>query len=298
MGLVGRKSSILRNVLGVLGIVGNNRESTEPAAKVTDSAMFDEYIDSMPCAQNAVDLVTGWNHALPSSVGAIAGPTILYSDVRIEWCIEQFGDVAGRRILELGPLEGSHTYMLHQHAPALIDAIEANKLAFMRCLIAKELLDLSRAHFMLGDFQKWLEFSGQRYDLIIASGVLYHMKDPVRLLELASECSDAVYLWTHYFSDLAMPLGDPRRGAFTEEIDIRAFRGLEVRLHRRSYHGRWRDKTFCGGTHDDHSWMEKEQILELLGLLGFEDVRVTHDNIEGPNEPSLSIFARRKGTIV
>lgn len=272
-------------------LVGREKPPESRVARV--NAVFDEYVDTLPCAQNAVDLIPGWNHALPPEAGAVAGEIGLYSDARIDWCIEQYGDLRDRKVLELGPLEAAHTYMLHKHCPAVIDAVEANKLAFLRCLIVKELLHLDRARFWMGDFTKWLEHSGRRYDLIVASGVLYHMRDPVRLLELASDHSDSLYLWTHYYSDTAMPEGDFRRDAFDGNISVREFGGISVRLHHRSYREAWRSKAFCGGMRDDHVWMEKEQIIEVLAALGFADIRTNHDTNEHPHGPCISIFARR-----
>jgi len=225
--------------------------------------------------------------------GVTAGQKKMYKDPRIRWALEQFGSISGRRILELGPLEASHTYMLDRQRPAVIDAIEANKLSFMRCLVAKNLLRLDSARFMLGDFEKWLEASPGRYDLTIASGVLYHMADPVRLIELISQRSDALYLWTHFFGEAEMPEGDTRRLAFSGDVAIRSFKDLDIRLHKRSYHGAWKDKSFCGGIYDEHSWLEKEQIFALLKSVGYQDMRVAHENTANPHGPCISIFARR-----
>jgi hypothetical protein len=263
------------------------------AASIATSGALDEYVSSMPSAQNAVDLVPGWNHMFPPEVGVTAGSAKLYADPRIIWALEQFGSISGRRILELGPLEASHTYMLHRQGPALIDSIEANKLAFMRCLIAKNLLKLDSARFMLGDFEKWLEATSERYDLIIASGVLYHMDDPVRLIELMSQRSDALYLWTHFYGEAEMPPGDTRRLAFSGDVATQSFKGLDVRLHKRSYHDAWKDKSFCGGIYDEHSWLEKEHIFAVLKSVGYQDLRIAHESTSNPNGPSISIFARR-----
>ena len=131
--------------------------------------------------------------------------------------------------------------MLHEAGAAAIDAIEANVLAFVRCLVVKETLRLDRARFHLGDFMKWLEAAPARYDLVVASGVLYHSHDPVRLLELICEKADAVFLWTHYFDEDEMPRGDLRRTPFSEQVEIRDCRGIAVRLHERSYYRAWRD---------------------------------------------------------
>jgi hypothetical protein len=259
-------------------------------------AVLDEYVVGLPSAQHAVDALPGWNHALPDHVGATAGLGAFYNDNRILWALEQFGSIEGRQILELGPLEAAHTYLLECQGAGLIHAIEANKLSFLRCLVVKELLDLKNAKFFLGDFVKWLERKPQRYDLIIASGVLYHMENPVRLLELISESSDSFYLWTHYMSDEAMPPGDPRRSVFIGTVESQECCGIPIRLHTRSYHGAWKDKAFCGGMHDLHRWMEKEDLIKLIHALGFTDVRIAHDEPNHRHGPSFSVFARRNGS--
>jgi hypothetical protein len=282
-----------RSIQSVVARVFPQHEAPAAATPIGTSRPLDEYVSSMPSAQNAVDLVPGWNHMFPPEVGVTAGPTNMYADTRIIWALEQFGSISGCRVLELGPLEASHTYMLHRQGPALIDSIEANKLAFMRCLIAKNLLKLDSVRFMLGDFEKWLEATSERYDLIIASGVLYHMDDPVRLIELMSQRSDALYLWTHFYGEAEMPSGDTRRLAFSGDVAIRSFKDLDIRLHKRSYHGAWKDKSFCGGIFDEHSWLEKEQIFAVLKSVGYQDIRIAHESTTNPNGPSVSIFARR-----
>jgi hypothetical protein len=73
----------------------------------------------------------------------------------------------------------------------------------------------------------------------------------------------------------------------------RRFKEIDVRLHKRSYHGAWRDQGFCGGIYDEHSWLEKDQIFALLKSLGYQEIRTAHESLANPNGPSISIFARR-----
>ena len=262
-------------------------------ASSADDAVLDEYVVGMPTAQNAINILPGWNQALPPHAGVIAGQVGFYNDERIQWAIEQFGPIENKKILELGPLEAAHTYMLDQHAPEIIEAIEANKLAFLRCLVVKEILDLKHANFYLGDFVPWLEKSTTSYDLIIASGVLYHMSDPVRLLELIAGRSDAIYIWTHYYDANAMPPHDHRRKAFVAGAETQMFRDVPVHLHTRSYHGAWQSKTFCGGINDLHRWIERDDIIAILRALGFDDLRINNEEPDHQNGPCFSIFARR-----
>ncbi len=271
-----------------------DRIAIERKLKMSDivDGSLNEYVTAIPCAQNAIDVLPGWVMALPTSIGVKAGVGDFFEDPRIVWALQQFGDMAGKKVLELGPLEASHSYML-ANAGAHVTAIEANKLAFLRCLVVKELLQIQNAQFMLGDFQKFLETSSDKFDFVVASGVLYHMQDPVRLLELIAARAESFYLWTHYMSDAAMPLGDPRRGAFMGETEIKESHGVKLRLYQRSYLGAWVNKSFCGGTHDLHRWIDRDDMIALIKALGFDDIQITHDQPDHQNGPSFSIFARR-----
>ena len=218
---------------------------------------------------------------------------MLFADTRIAWLLSECFPVDGKRVLELGPLEGFHSYMMHGAGAASIEAIEANALAFIRCLVTKEVLELGRAHFLLGDFMPFLDTTENRYDLILASGVLYHSPDPVRLLELICRRTDALYLWTHYYDDAHMPSGDPRHFGFSGRVEEKRCADVTVRLHERSYKHAWRDLKFCGGTHDRHVWMERAGILALLEAFGFARIVIADDNPDHLGGPSLSIFASR-----
>lgn len=254
---------------------------------------LDEYVTSFPCHQNAIDALPGWNQAFPDELGLRAGGIHLHHDPRIIWAADQFGSLEGKRILEIGPLEASHTYLLDQHGPAVIDAIEANKLCYLRCLVTKEILQMRSARFYLGDSQLWLEQRVDRYDLVIASGVLYHMQDPIRFLDAIANRTDAIFIWTHYADDGAMPPGDPRRGAFVGTVEKRQHLGIDIHLHPRSYLGAWKDKAFCGGMHDLHRWIDRQDLLALLGRFGYDDIRIWNDEPAHAFGPAFCLFARR-----
>ena len=264
-----------------------------PLHFTTSSDVLNHYVALPPSQQNAVDSVPGWTGAMPPETGLRAGNAHLYADTRIDWLLHHCFAVAGRSVLELGPLEGFHTYMLERAGAASIDAVEANTLAYVRCLITKEVLGMTRAHFLLGDFTQWLERSEQRYDLLVASGVLYHSHDPVRLLELIAARADALYLWTHYFDETAMPPGDKRRVPFSERVETRLSNGVAVQLHERSYYRAWRDPSFCGGLQDRHFWINRADILDLLAALGFGHIVIAHEEPAHVNGPSFSVFAAR-----
>lgn len=251
-----------------------------------------------PHPQNAVDLLRGaWLGTMPAALGLAAGHvTDLNDDARMHWLIERLGGLQGRDVLELGPLEAAHTAMLLQGGARSVLAIEANRRAYLKCLVAKEVRGLSGASFVLGDFMGFFEQDRRRWPLIVACGVLYHMADPLRLLEHLAARTDALYLWTHVIDDDAMPQGDPRRALVASVEDI-AWRGRTVRYHRRVPYGPAQDEdpTFCGGVVHAAAWMERRALLQVLAALGFEDVQIAHDEATHPAGPALSILARRGG---
>lgn len=261
--------------------------------KANANKSFDIVETRYPSHQNAIDSVLGWNHAFQESFGLRAGDAHLYNDERIHWALDQYGSLAGQKILELGPLEASHTLILDRAEPAVLDAVENNQKAYLRCLIAKEVYQLKRARFLLGDFMLLLADNEVSYDLIVASGVLYHMSDPLKFLELIALRTDAVYIWSHYYDEDAMPQNDPRAQALLPEIKVEKRGLLELKLRARSYHGASQNDNFCGGSKDLHYWMSKQDILAYLDALGFDTIKTAHDSTNHVNGPCVSIFARR-----
>ena len=101
--------------------------------------------------------------------------------------LSKIGDYKGISVLELGPLEGGHAYMLEKAGVGSVLSIEANTRAFLKCLISKEIFGLNKCHFLLGDFTEYLNKLDEhiRFDLVFASGVLYHqcrqLKQPIKM---------------------------------------------------------------------------------------------------------------------
>ncbi len=256
--------------------------------------VFNQYERSVPAHQNAIDALKGWNSAFPKELGLEAGDHHLYADDRIAWAIKTHGSIKNANILEVGPMEGMHTYMLNRQRPARIDAIEANRLCFLRCLVTRQILDIDRSIFRLGDIEHWLREHEETYDLGIASGVLYHMVDPAGLLELLALRCKSVFLWTHFFLDEAMPPGDVRRTPFSGKMEMREIAGMKVRYYERGYQHANTNASFCGGMKDKHFWMHRDDILALLQRLGFTEITIRDENLTHTGGPSFSLLANKR----
>ncbi|HRV93228.1 MAG TPA: class I SAM-dependent methyltransferase [Anaerolineae bacterium] len=260
-------------------------------SKTTDA----HYLTSYPSPQNAVDILQGeWRSRLPDPLAQVkAGPLSLFEDGRIAWLVEQIGGVEGMTVLELGPLEGAHSYMLEQAGAKCITAIEANSQAYLKCLIVKELLELKKIRFLCGDFVAYLrEEPGPLFDLGVASGVLYHMKNPAELLALLTKrCQRSLFLWTHYY-DEALIAKNPRMAHKLTGSVQATYQGFEHTLYRHDYQEAKYMPGFSGAGGGYSHWMTRDDILNCLTFFGFGDIQIGFDDPNSKNGPSFALIAR------
>lgn len=256
-------------------------------------SILDQYITLRPTSQNAIDIFCDeWSSKLPPDSGLRAGQSSLFEDPRIVWAADLLGGLEARKVLELGPLEAGHTYMLEKAGVKSVLAIEANTRAYLKCLIVKEVFNLKRARFMLGDFIEYMRDSREQYDLCLASGVLYHMLNPVELIQLISGVSDTVLLWTHYYDEKVVK-GNPSLAAKFPQMVNSEHGGFKHELHKYAYLDALNWEGFCGGSAPYSFWMRKEQILTCMKHFGFGDLQVGFDTLEHPNGPSFCVLGAK-----
>lgn len=265
-------------------------------AQTAARSVLDLYHEGLPSPANAVELFAGdWSTALPERFGVETGGFInLFDDGRIDWMVEVVGGVAGRRILELGPLEGAHTWSLEaRHGAAEIVAVEANQRAYLRCLVLKEIVRTTRSRFLLGDFNRYMAESGERFDLVVASGVLYHMEDPVRHIELLCSSADEVYVWTHHY-DRERVESDPnlvRKFSGSQEID---HDGFVHTVHRQDYLDALGWGGFCGAGRLAANWLTLDDIYAAFDRYGFSIAETAFEEPDHPHGPALAFVARSR----
>ncbi len=260
--------------------------------------VLDKYITSAPHPQNMLDIFKGeWLSRLSEPFADLqAGAIPLFQDHRIDIGMRNFGGVANKTVLELGPLEGGHTYMLEQMGASSILAIEANTHAYMRCLIVKELYALQKSSFLCGDFIEYLRHSQTTFDICIASGVLYHMSNPVELIALIAKTCESVLIWTHYY-DYEILAGIPSLLAhFRSTIPIE-YEGFTCTLYCQQYDEALTSNCFCGGTKTYSHWMRREDILRCLHHFGFGDIDIFLENAQHQHGPSFTLTAKKESSL-
>ncbi len=264
-----------------------------------DTAYFnilDRIADVAPSPQTLVDIFEGeWFSRLPAPHDTVsAGAMNLFDDDRLTWFFDTIGQerVRDSMALDLGPLEGGHSYMLEQYGAAEVVSVEANTRAFLKCLIVKELLGMSRVRFLCGNCVEYLRHGDTMFDVCIASGILYHLRNPAELIALLSKrCRGYVYFWTNYYDETIMTANPnfPHRFAGSSTAD---YQGFAHTLYRQEYRETLNTKTFIGGVASTSNWMSKDDILRCLEHFNFDVLRID-DKPDGPLSPCISIAAKR-----
>lgn len=256
----------------------------------------ERYVAGAPKDQNAVDLFAGeWSSRFPANRPDLSGgPAGLYEDERVLWAVEQLGGLKGKRVLELGPLEAGHSYMAEQLGASSIFAIEANTRSYLKCLIAKEIFGLQRTRFALGDFSNYLlrTPTGPKFDVCLASGVLYHMRAPLALLEGIARHAESVFLWTHYNDPAILDLRPETAHRFGPMISVELF-GRSFELREFIYQEALRWGGFCGGNAASSYWMKRADILDALRSVGFTRIVTGVEQADHPNGPAFCVVATR-----
>jgi hypothetical protein len=207
--------------------------------------------------------------------------------------LAQLGDLTGRAVLELGPLEGAHTYMLQKAGCASIKSIEGNPRAFLKCLVLREVLGLERAEFLCGDFNAYLRAAPPEVEAVIASGVLYHMTSPVELMYLISRVTDSLFLWSHYYDEAALA----RRADIRKKLSAKSssdFQGFRHDLFRYEYWSSFGLRRFYGGPKPYSYWLKRETILECLRWCGFTSIVTGFEEPDHRDGPAFALVARRE----
>jgi hypothetical protein len=161
-------------------------------------------------------------------VGAGLTPTL--QDNRIAWAIETLGGVSGKRVLDLEPMEGGHTHMLERAGASSVTAIEAS--------------------------EEYLRRASERFDVVIACGVLYHMKNPVEVIQNMARIADSVYVWTHYCIPERMAAISHMKGRYSH-------------------------------------WLGREDYLGAMRHAGFNHFTIEVDDVEHVNGPCISLIAHK-----
>ena len=123
------------------------------------------------------------------------GKANLMDDGRIDQFSRAFP--AARSVLELGSLEGAHSFSLARRVDRVV-AVEGREENIARAEFVRELLKIENVTFVEADLETTpLEQFGT-FDAVFCVGLLYHLPKPWLLLDQFAGVAPSLFLQTHY----------------------------------------------------------------------------------------------------
>ncbi|MDH4083360.1 MAG: class I SAM-dependent methyltransferase [Nitrospira sp.] len=190
-------------------------------------------------------------------------------------------NLKNRSVLEVGCFEGIHTIGIAQ-CGAKVYAIDSRVENVVKTIVRTSMFGYTPQVFVCNLEEDSDVARLPVVDFVHHVGVLYHLKDPVsHLLKLANIAKDGLLLDTHYAS--------------SEMVNsCYAVNGKEYRYF--GYREKGRNEVFSG-MYDHAKWLLLDDIKELLGQIGFSDIRISKD-FQQRNGPRVTLFAARPSIII
>lgn len=188
-----------------------------------------------------------------------------YNDGRIDDCMKHLTGV--KTAVDLGSMEGDNSFVLRGYNID-VTGIESNLSHYSKAIVKKSFLE-SGVKFFYGDVLEYFK-SYRDFDLCVCFGILYHMVNPIELLEKVSHIKNLI-IWTHYFNE-----DEPEANKI---VSGRNYEAVPFKNDTFFYYKQVYDKkseTYCGGTELTSSWMNKKDIFKILNILGY-DVTLVND---------------------
>jgi hypothetical protein len=175
-------------------------------------------------------------------------------------------------ILELGALEGAHTFILAERPGVKrVLALEGREVNLRKARFVQELLRVENVEFMQINLEEGDLMALGKFDAVFCSGLLYHLPEPWKLIEKLPAIAPRLFIWTHYAAESeAQILPEGRQGKIHFEG------GPDEPL---------------SGMSSTATWLTLESLITSLTKSGYESVHVIHNDPTHANGPAVTIGA-------
>lgn len=222
---------------------------------------------------DAVELEAGFAARAPWTCqftirGKSLGGTInlIDHDNRVSLFFDAFPTM--RTVLELGSLEGCHTVALARKVDSVL-AIEGRAENIRRAEFIRDIYGVDNVRFVHDNLETATLRDYGAFDAVFASGVLYHLPEPWRLLQEIATVTRQLFLWTHY--------------AARKEVKLGGYWGC--------YFGEAGIQSPTSGMSKRSFWPTFDELIRMLGKSGFNKTRVIEKNPLHPAGPCVSLAA-------
>ncbi len=192
------------------------------------------------------------------------------NDPRVRWFLDSFPGV--KRVLELGSLEGGHTFALAKEVE-YVRGLECRGYNIGKANFVRGLLGIENCEFSQTDIEGDDLTPFGKFDAVFCVGVLYHMHRPDLVLQKLADVAPRLFLSTHYVTDLAAnkKLGQ-WRGAWYKE------HGIDDPL---------------SGMSKQSFWPTLGSLLDMLAACDYDSVHIIKNDRQNLNGHVITLAAER-----
>jgi SAM-dependent methyltransferase len=175
-------------------------------------------------------------------------------------------------ILELGSLEGAHTFILAQHPGVKrVVALEGRNANLRKARFVQALLQIHNVEFAQANLEHADLTQLGSFDVVFCCGLLYHLPEPWQLIQQCPSIAPLLFIWTQYArEDEGRDIGQGLRGKTHIEG------GPDEPL---------------SGMSATALWLTLDSLRTLLTRSGYRKIDVIHDDPAHPNGPAVTIAA-------
>jgi protein-L-isoaspartate O-methyltransferase len=191
-------------------------------------------------------------------------------DVRVE----QFFHFAPnpRTILELGSLEGAHTFILAQH-PGVerVVAIEGREANLRKARFVQGHLEIQNIEFIQANLETADLTDFGKFEAVFCSGLLYHLPEPWKLIEQLAKIAPLLFVWTQYAAE-------------QQAADVG--HGLRGKIHTEG----GPDEPLSGMSRSA-TWLTLSSLREVVARAGYKRFEIIRDDVSHQNGPAVTFGA-------
>jgi hypothetical protein len=175
-------------------------------------------------------------------------------------------------ILELGSLEGAHTFLLAE-SPGVqrVVAIEGREANLRKARFVQQLLGIANAEFVQANLEHGDLARFGKFDAVFCSGLLYHLPEPWELIDQLPALAPVLFVWTQYAA----------------EDDAH---DLENGLRGKTYIEGGPDEPLSGMSRSA-TWLTLPSLRAALTRAGYGRIEIIHDDVGHQNGPAVTLGA-------
>jgi hypothetical protein len=188
--------------------------------------------------------------------------------------VEQFFRFApdAETIVELGSLEGAHTFMLAKHrGVSRVLGLEGRERNLRKARLIQDLLQVRNAEFAQANLEEGDLSAFGKFDAVFCSGILYHLPEPWKLIEQLPKIAPKLFIWTHYAPDTdAKVIANGLHGKiYVEGGSMEPLSGMSP----------------------TSTWLTLESLITSLTRSGYRNIQVIDNHLTHPMGPDVTIGA-------